>query len=140
MTLNVLDLSGTGQMSVSWWETGGQNGVALALLGCTQANVGSLYASQLVTPISSSGSGLVPVTTAARLEYRTSVGTRVPILLPAVDPGIFLPDGETVDPSNIHVSALSTDVLALVTDAAGNAVASYVSGTRVGLRLPGIQV
>ena len=64
----------------------------------------------------------------ANLLYSTAAGNLVAVRLFAPKAAIFKPDLMTVDPTAI--AALTTAVLANVLDANGNAVTSYVGGTR----------
>ncbi len=80
---------------------------------------------------------MAPVTTAAAFQstrdvasliFSTVGGTLVTVFLPAPLLSIFLADKETVDATKI--AAIIAAVVANVTDAAGNAVVSFVGGTR----------
>jgi hypothetical protein len=138
-TLNVHDASGTGQISTSWWQLDTGVDLANSVLGCSDAFPVSFLATQLLSGVSGGGAGGIPVTTAARLWFATAAGGKLSLLVPSVDASVFLADNETVNPSSTLVSLLSAQMISEGCDAIGNAVTAYISGTRVTLRLPGIQ-
>jgi hypothetical protein len=138
MTLSLMDSSGTGLLDVQWYQLDLTVDIAQALIDAGEALFGLLVASQVITGPASTGSGLVPVTSAARLLYSTHDGTRVPITVLAAQPSIYASDGETVNPSEALVAAVSAALIAHGCDSSGSAVVTYQSGTAVGLRRPGI--
>jgi hypothetical protein len=64
----------------------------------------------------------------ALLTFQTAAGALINVRLPAPQAGIFLADGETVDPAQI--GGIIAAVVADVVTPSGAALTAYVSGTR----------
>lgn len=65
---------------------------------------------------------------AAELLYETSAGVLQKVLLPAPQAGIFMGDGETVNPAQI--TAITAAILANVVTTDGTALTAYRGGHR----------
>lgn len=130
----LVSTDGSVQEVTSWYQSGQNTSIISALAGCQKAGQLEATVSEQVnmTPIGPTIG--FPVLTAARLTYVTSNGNRCYLLIPGVDPTIFLSDGETVDPSNSAVAALSTAVITNGVSQAGDAITQFVGGCKV--RLP----
>jgi len=64
----------------------------------------------------------------ARLLFQTTAGTLVQVTIPAPQSSMFLADQFTVDSAS--VAGLLAALILVGTDLAGNAITSYVGGTR----------
>jgi len=69
-----------------------------------------------------------PARLRALLYFATAATTVATLAIPAPALSCFLADQETVDPANPAIAALIAQCLIDLTDAAGNAVTSYLAG------------
>lgn len=108
----------------------GEAAVVAALVAKSNADVLASWEG----PLTINGAPVVAAATyqstrdAATLTFKLVTSDLVKILLPAPQAGIFFADGETVNPAAI--AAIIAAVIANVVDESGNAVASFVGGTR----------
>jgi len=66
-----------------------------------------------------------------RLQFTDEFGNDQFIVLPAPQAGIFLADGETVDPADLSVIALVAQIIIDLVGRGGEALVTFVSGRRI---------
>lgn len=108
----------------------GAASVQAAIAALSRADVEQYWEGDLVAPGSPApvAATYQSVRVVAELLYQTASGALQKVLIPAPTSAIFMPDGETVDPTAI--AALTVLVLANVTTADGTALTAYVAGVR----------
>jgi hypothetical protein len=136
-TLTLRDAGPYGLLSTSWWQELAAPDVAQRVILAGTCNLGNLTYTSLETSISSAGSGAQPATSVARLYYRSAAGNLVSVIIPGALPGIYLPDHETVDPTNALIADLTMALQTYGVDGGGSPVTTYQSGTALVLRRPG---
>lgn len=132
------DGTGTGELATSWYQGDEATGIYLAIAQASSCTPHGLWATTLVQGPGNTLPGSVPAQVCARLLYATSNGLRVPLLIPGAQAGVYMSDGETVDPNSSLVQAISAAYIADGMSAAGETIVEYVSGTKLIVRLPGI--
>ena len=138
MTAAWHDTTGTGQLVTSWYQSDESTDIFTAISQATSPVPNGLWATTLVVAGGSSLPGSVPVQNCARILYVTSNGTRVPLLIPGAQSGVYLSDGETVNPNSPLVQAVTAAFLSKGRSAASEGINSYLSGTKLVVRLPNI--
>jgi hypothetical protein len=124
-----VDVNGftTAQM---YTTSAGDAAVLTALLAKSHADVLSTWEGALSvnpSPVPTTGD-YQTVGDKANLLFSTGAGTLVTVVLPAPKSSIFLADQETVDFTQI--AAIIAAVIAGVVDGSGNAVTTFIGGTR----------
>lgn len=69
-------------------------------------------------------------TDVAVLNFQTSAGGRVQVVIPGPKASIFDAGGNTVDPANPDIVTLIASVVGVLTDSGGNVVTAYSTGVR----------
>lgn len=103
-----------------------------ALLAASNADVQQWFEGAVTVTVSPSPvvADYISVRDRAKLIFQTAGGTIVTLVLPSPQAGIFLADGQTVDPANPAVIAIVTAAMAVLVDTAGNPVTIFLGGTR----------
>ena len=103
-----------------------------ALRACSTAQIGTVG---LLTTDTVSTSPPTPgpydVRDLAVMQFRAEDGTYLRVTVPAPDPAVFGPDGETVDPIVPSVAALIDNVSDWLVAVSGSPVATFVRGWRM---------
>lgn len=132
------DGTGTGELATSWYQIDQSTDIFIAIAQAASPTPNGLWATTLVQGGGSALPGSVPVQNCARILYQTANGTRVPILIPGAQTGVYMPDGETVNPNSSLVMAITQAFLAKGTTASDEVITNYLSGTKLIVRLPNI--
>lgn len=123
--------------SGNWAGNGLVSGPLIAALqAASNANLGTVtygLATIGTTPASSAPYPLVIDT--AVLNFVTSVGSPVRVVIPSPVAAIFGTGGDVVDPTNALVLAVIAAVTGFLGDAGGNLVTTYLQGAKASRRV-----
>lgn len=112
--------------------------IATAIESLTSGQLAAAHGAYNIPPaavIYGGGGTFETVEDKAVLTFQTAAGSIHRLSVPAPLSTIFLGDGQSVDPTNAAVVALVGAMLGIASDAAGNPLTTYVSGTRTRRKL-----
>jgi hypothetical protein len=117
--------------------TGTIGGVVSALEAKSQGFVLENWAGTVSLSPGPAGTATYPtVRVAALLTFVDATNSEARVILPAPDAGIFLPDGTTVDPTQI--TGIISAVVGTVLAGSGSPVVAFLGGQLIQSRLSGI--
>jgi hypothetical protein len=123
-----LDFNGVSRQTIIT-STTGAGAIWAAVQAASQAQVEMSWESVLGASVGTPAAGnYQSAKMAAQLTYQTGSGAILRLTVPAPSLGIFLADGETVDPSTALVIAINTAAIGLLSDVSGNTAVTYVGG------------
>lgn len=132
LILEYQDVGGGFLRSANWYDDAhSPAGLEAEIQNVSNTNL--LYATGAVPQIGAA----TPATTqyflttdVAVLNFATSAGGRIQVVIPGPKSTIFDAGGNTVDPANSDIVSLIASVVGVLTDSGGNLATAYVTGVR----------
>lgn len=124
-----LDFNGVTRQTIVT-SAAGAGAIWAAAQAASQAQVQMTWESALGAPVGAATAGNYQSNKmSAQLVFQTAAGSNLRLTIPAPSLGIFLADGQTVDPANALVLAIVASCIGSLSDAAGNVAVTFVGGT-----------